>query len=539
MTLTLGDVERWDPAAITTVFDAAIKRSQGTRTASAALTEMMRLLSFGGDAAEAAHAATRRTTLVLDAHADTCDAVGRAAQRSAEEVASIRQRLRVIRDTARDHHLTIKDATGVAVPPRDLSSYSTADQQSILDTALRLTQSITQLLADADVADEDLAAAIRGADGDLSPDQLNAQLGHQPPRIPRVPAPGSDPAEVTAWWHRLTPGQQDRVKEWFPDSIRNLDGIPTDTRDDLNVPVLQRELARLQRGWLDRDGTWHTSPEKLADLQALQQTLTANPGSSLILLDTTVNPRKVLAALGIGDVDDAERVGVTVGGMNTRVRSHVDAMVTAAQTQRAKAVELRERAGLPNPDAVASIAWLGYDTPTNAKDVMHDWLARDGARSLNGFYRGLAATTNVPQQHISAFGHSYGSLVTSLAVQGAPVGDVVLYGSPGTELTNASELGVPPGHAYYLIGAQDHIAETIPMFGAFGAAPQDVPGMVELSAGTALAPGGALGDGRLHERAFGHAEYDDVGSNGELRMSGYNMAAVLAGLPEDLIRGHR
>src|ERR1700743_1046878 len=453
MTLTLGDVERWDPAAITTVFDAAIKRSQGTRTASAALTEMMRLLSFGGDAAEAADAAATGTTLVLDAHADTCDAVGRAAQRSAEEVASIRQRLRVIRDTARYHHLTIKDATGVAVPPVDLSAYSTADQQSILDTALRLTQSITQLLADADVADEDLAAAIRGADGDLSPDQLNAQLGHQPPRIPRVPAPGSDPAEVTAWWHRLTPGQQDRVKEWFPDSIRNLDGIPTDTRDDLNVPVLQRELARLQRGWLDRDGTWHTSPEKLADLQALQQTLTANPGSSLILLDTTVNPRKVLAALGIGDVDDAERVGVTVGGMNTRVRSHVDAMVTAAQTQRAKAVELRERAGLPNPDAVASIAWLGYDTPPHAKDVMHDWLARDGARSLNGFYRGLAATTNVPQQHISAFGHSYGSLVTSLAVQGAPVGDVVLYGSPGTQLTHPSELGVPPGHALYFVAA--------------------------------------------------------------------------------------
>src|SRR6202012_6162570 len=102
-----------------------------------------RLLSFGGDAAEAAHAATRRTTLVLDAHADTCDAVGRAAQRSAEEGASIRQRLRVLRDTARYHHLTIKAATVVAVPPRDLSSYSTADQQAIRVTAFCRTQSIT------------------------------------------------------------------------------------------------------------------------------------------------------------------------------------------------------------------------------------------------------------------------------------------------------------------------------------------------------------------------------------------------------------
>ncbi len=86
MTLTLADIERWDPAAIRTVFDAAIRRAHGTRTASAAITEMMRLLSFGGDAAEAAHAATRHTALDLDDHADACDAVARAAEQSAEEV---------------------------------------------------------------------------------------------------------------------------------------------------------------------------------------------------------------------------------------------------------------------------------------------------------------------------------------------------------------------------------------------------------------------------------------------------------------------
>ena len=77
-------------------------------------------------------------------------------------------------------------------------------------------------------------------------------------------------------------------------------------------------------------------------------------------------------------------------------------------------------------------------------------------------------------QHITAFGHSYGSLVTSLALQqGAPVSDVVLYGSPGTELTNVSQLGVQPGHAYYMIGVNDHVSDIIPEFGAFGAAPQD------------------------------------------------------------------
>lgn len=536
MTLTLADIERWDPAAIAAVFDAAIKRSYGAHTASAALGETMRLLDFGGDAAEAARAATHRTTLILDTHADACETVGHAAAKSAEEVAAIKLRLQTIRETARDFHLTIDNATGAVSPPTNLLSFSPGDQRVIVDEAVRLTENINRLLADAECADEDLAAAIRGADGDLSPEQINAQLSHEPPKMPQVPPAGSDPETVKKWWHSLTPSQQDRVKEWYPDAVRNLDGIPTNIRDELNIPVLQREIIRLQHGWLDRNGVWHTDPEKLADLRALRDALAANPGTSLILLDTTGNPRKVLATVGIGDVDNAERIGVTVGGLNTRVSSSVGDMVREAEAQRNKASDLRKYAGTPNYDAVASIAWLGYDAPDSLKDVTHDWLARAAAGPLNRFYRGLAGAANVSDQHITAFGHSYGSLVTSLALQqGAPVSDVVLYGSPGTELTNVSQLGVEPGHAYYMIGVNDHVSDIIPDFGAFGAAPQDLPGMTELSTSTGLALGGDYGDGQLHERAYGHSEYARMGSNGQLRMSGYNMAAVLAGLPDDLI----
>ncbi len=539
MALTLADIERWDPTAIRTVFQAAINRAHGTHTASAALRDTMRLLDFGGAAAEAAQVATHHTTVLLDDHAGACEAVARAAEKAADEVTAIKMRLQLIRDAARGYHLMIDDATGTALPPPDLSSYSPADQQAILNTAIRLTEGIKRLLADAETADEDLAAAIRGAAGDLSPEQVNAQLSHQPPTMPQLPPRGSDPEQVKRWWHSLTPGQQDRVKQWFPNALRNRDGIPIAVRNELNLPVLQRELARLQNGWLDGNGVWHTNPDKLADLQALQRTLAdpANRGASLILLDAVSDPRKVLAAVGVGDVDNAERVGVTVGGLNTRVSSSVGDMVKEAGIQRGKAAELRERAGLPNYDAVASIAWLGYDAPDGLKDVMHDWSARDAAGPLNRFYKGLAATTNVSDQHITAFGHSYGSLVTSLALQqGAPVSDVVLYGSPGTELTHASQLGVEPGHAFYMIGVNDHVADTIPEFGAFGSAPQDVPGMTQLSVNTGLAPGPVLGDGRLHERAYGHSEYARNGDNDQLRMSGYNMAAVLAGLPDDLIK---
>lgn len=71
--------------------------------------------------------------------------------------------------------------------------------------------------------------------------------------MPQMPPPDSDPEEVKRWWHSLTPGQQDRVKQWFPNTLRNRDGIPIAVRNELNLSVLQRELTRLQNGWLSRD----------------------------------------------------------------------------------------------------------------------------------------------------------------------------------------------------------------------------------------------------------------------------------------------
>ncbi len=535
MTVTLADIDRWDPAAITTVFDAAIRRAHGTRTAAAAITELMRLLSFGGDAAEAAHAATGHTALVLDDHADACAAVARAAEQSAEEIAAIKRRLAALRDGARASHVEIDEALGTALPPSDLAGFPAADQQAIVGAAVRLTESLQILLADAERADEDLAAAIRGADGDLDRELVDAQLGHQPPRMPQLPPPGTDPDAVARWWQALTPGQQDRVKQWFPGALRNLDGIPGSVRTELNTPVLQRELIRLQQGWVDSYG-WHTDPGQLADLTALRDTLAANPDARLLLLDTATTPGKVLAAVAVGDVDNAERVGVTVGGLTTRVSDSTANMVRQAAFQRDEARLLRRNAGVADADAVASIAWLGYDAPDSLRDVAHDWLARDGARALNSFYRGLAAAGNVADPGIVAFGHSYGSLTTSLALQqGAPVSDVVLYGSPGAELTDAAQLGVPPGHAYYMIGADDVVSELLPGFAAFGAPPQDVPGMAELSTDEGYAWSGRYGDGQPHERAYGHSEYARMGSDGNLRMSAYNLAVVLAGLPADLI----
>lgn len=533
MTLSLPDLDRWDPDAISTVFQAAIARGHRTRIASAAIGETMVFLDWDGDTAAAARAAAHRTMLDLNAHAEACEAVGRAAEKAAAEVAAITLRLRQIRHTARDYHLRIDAQSATVGLPTNMLSFSPAQQWRIMDAQIQVSLAIRQLLQDAESADEDLAAAIRGADGDLSPRKVRAEISAGPFPVPVPPPPEATPEEVGTWWGSLNPSEQSGVRRRFGDSIRNRDGIPADTRSELNLAALPGEIARLENGWLDRNG-WHTDPGKIADLTALRNTLAGERGSEvkLLLLDTTSHPGKVLAAVAIGDVDNAERVGVTVGGLNTRVSSSVEKMVSEARTQRDNASRLRDEAGRPSADAVASVAYLGYDAPDNIYDVIHDDLAHAGAERLNHFYKGLAASTNAANQHITAFGHSYGSLTTSLALQlGAPVDDVVLYGSPGAEITDAAQLGVEPGHAYYMIGVHDQVAGTIPIAHNFGPGLFEVPGMFELSADSGVAP-----DGKLHEKAHGHSEYPQLGSNDELRMSGYNMAAVLAGLPDKTVR---
>ncbi|HEX7322698.1 MAG TPA: hypothetical protein VF299_07145 [Mycobacterium sp.] len=176
MTLSLADIDRWDPDAITAVFQAAISRAQGTRTAAASIGQTMASLDWGGEAGEAARTAAVRTMIDLDNDADVCEAVAWAAQSAAGEVSGIKSRLARIRATAGIYHLSIGDQTGAVSLPADLSSYSQADQREIREAQPRVAAAIKHVLSDAAVADEDLAAAIRGADGELSPEQVNAEV---------------------------------------------------------------------------------------------------------------------------------------------------------------------------------------------------------------------------------------------------------------------------------------------------------------------------------------------------------------------------
>lgn len=520
--LSLNDIDRWRTDDITAVAEAATARALGTRTASAAIAQAVAFLDWSGESGDAARAAVCRTVVELDRHADACVAVGRATRRAAGDVGVVKSRLQQIRSAARVYRLSIDGETAAVRLPAQLSTFSPALQREITDARLRVHTEIGHLLADAEAADAELALAVRAAD-----DCFPSENACPPTLLTAPPGTDADPERAGDWWRSLTAAQRDRIEESSPDVVRNVDGIPADVRDRLNRAALPREIRRAANGTLDRDGRVHVDRDKLADLTALQATLNSHPQLQLLLLDTAGNPRTVLAAVAAGDVDTAERVGVTVGGMRTRVRDSVADMAAEAIAQRDAAAAIRNRARVARPGAVASIAWLGYEAPGLDLGVTQDRMARAGAERLNRFYRGLAAAApGMPAAgRLVAFGHSYGSLTTSLALQhGAPVGDVVLYGSPGAEVDNAAKLGVAPGHAYFEVGVDDRVATVLAETRRFGVPLQQVAGFAQLATAAGADPYGGH-----HDRSYGHSAYTRMGV-GALTMGGYNLAAVLSGV---------
>jgi hypothetical protein len=588
MTLSLADIEAWDEGAIEQVFSAATFRAEGAQTTGNTVGDLLTFVNWHGASAEAARDSANRIKVTLSDHADQCKRVAAAAHKAAAEVADLKYRLSTIEAEAHAAQLTINDQSGAVTSKATVLTVAMQKQQDAVKADVE--NRIRQLLADADGVDKDLATAIQTADG--------AATGPAPtgpaPNLPKPPPASASQADVKKWWDGLTPQQQSDYIAHDPAAI-DRDGIPLDIRDAGNRVRLPHELATAESTLNDAKGresayweqvTLHPGdvdklgdpPGDLARAQARYDDLLGIESAlypknadgsprpidpkdrrSLILLDTTSNPRHVFGAIGIGDVDNATHVGVTTGGVGTNASS-LPGMSDEATNLRHTTRDILSWAHDPDPESVATVAWVGYEPPSDMDDmrVTDDGLARAAAPHLTSFFNGLGATTENPNQQITAFGHSYGSLVTSLALQGGtPVKDVVFYGSPGLELGHAGDLHLAPGgHAYYeqtpddpIRGVQ-HPLSLIPYVGPaldwlatggfptllpFDATPDEMAGITQLSTSPGTDP---MNIDRLG--SSGHSEYprDDGTGRQQLRMSGYNLAAVLSGVSGATKEGH-
>ncbi|MGW4161602.1 alpha/beta hydrolase [Streptomyces sp. NPDC004788] len=253
------------------------------------------------------------------------------------------------------------------------------------------------------------------------------------------------PARRKEWWDGLS--EEDRIAYMaaYPDTIGNLDGIPAVARDEANRAYLPQLMGKL----LDQGD--EESMTKLDGLRGIQDKLntTTEPPMFLLGVGDQGNGRAIVA---YGNPDTSKNVSAYVPGLGTKLNAEfADGTVK-------RAYDTARGAQLNDPSS-ASIVWLGYDAPQDI-DVMSEEDAQRGAPAYSSFMEGLSATNGLGEDaHITAIGHSYGSLTVGQATQlhdgGIPgVDDIILVGSPGVGVDKATDLGVDPGHVF--VGAADN-----------------------------------------------------------------------------------
>ncbi|MFE3755359.1 alpha/beta hydrolase [Nocardia tengchongensis] len=365
----------------------------------------------------------------------------------------------------------------------------------------------------------------------------------------------ADPKKLHDFWETLTPAEKDALYE-KDQYIGNRDGLPSVDRDHYNREKLDDELTRAQNGD-------PAVADKLPDLLAIQKTLKDNPDAMLMLMDTQ-SGKLAHAAVAVGNPDTAANVSVNSPGLNGNVRDSLGSMVTENRAVKNLAESTLNKLNPDDPklgQKVVPIAWIGADLPqgdigklnqdvdgttaTGYKDVINDTMARAGAPKLASFYDGVRASHDDGSVHLTAVGHSYGSVMTGLALQQSghqPVDDLVVYGSPGLDLPykhawwpvsgdqQVGNLHVPDGHRYEMTGGSDAVAN-LPRFGDN---PKTLPGFTHLETGPHTTPDGVHRGG-----AYEHADYPrttDVDGKPQLRTSGWNTAMIVAGLPNEVVK---
>ncbi|MEV0735454.1 alpha/beta hydrolase [Streptomyces sp. NPDC050549] len=261
------------------------------------------------------------------------------------------------------------------------------------------------------------------------------------------------PAARKDWWVHLTQEQREEYLAVYPDVVGNLDGIPAMVRDEANRENIQLLMGKLS-GQHDEKSKTILDGLKSIDSQ-LRNPVPGSPPMYLLGIGDQGNGRAIVS---YGNPDAAKNVSAYVPGLGTAL----DADFARNDLKRAQDTAIDAQKYDPSS---ASIVWLGYDAPQipaseviHNADVMSMHDAKVGAASYDNFMAGISATNEHADPHITAIGHSYGSLTVGQAAQregGIPgVDDIILVGSPGTGADNAADLNVGKNHVF--VGAAEN-----------------------------------------------------------------------------------
>lgn len=591
--MLLSEIDAWNVGALQSIAFELGDELTTIEGVASDLELISRLPGWDSPAADAARGKIHDTRgKVLD-DAAAIGAVQQLAEETAAAVAKLQSELAAVRAdvAAQGGLLTLSDTGDVRInAPLDMLDELRPIADNIEARAMALTHQADDIDADCGevfghLEHGDITA--RGASDFASAQEMGRDQSGLSAPYPPVGG-GATPADVNAWWNALSEAEQQKVIAEHPDWIGDRDGVPVGVRSQVNIAELDGEIADAQRrldelggrddfirnSGMDAATAAAVYTERLSSLQsrldnakAIRTALSVDGDPAkgyyadryLMLLEFAEG-RDPLAAIAIGNPDTAEHVSVTTPGMNTHPTS-LPTMASEAVAVRGEAQYQLELAGRGNEE-VAAIAWLGYDPPDTSDisifEAGSEDRANDAAPHLADFYRGINATNEHGSDvHLSAFGHSYGSVATAQALnelgQMGVVDDAVFYGSPGlghtdqtvgwgpleraVPIMNESDLSMPDDHVYVMSTPDDPVSGDprllgVPMPG-LGDLNQLGPNPLTLPFERLSTDAAVTGLDQLpREASHGHSDYPRS-VDGELRTSGYNLAIIAAGLADD------
>lgn len=539
--LDVADLATWNPVALD---ELAAELERCGRTLDTVGEDMHVLAVFEGRWHGEAHRAADRE---LRGRADDCVAQAESYRRARSVAVHVAARLREL-------HAELGELTqwaaarGLAV---DAAALAVPDAASDAET---LRTNVQHLVYRAAALDREAGALLARELGDMPTGLSHTANRLMPLSVPRaalLPEPGSPPAEVARWWNTLDDTARTALLAEHPDRIGALDGVPATVRDLANRELLDVERRRLDdvaaqlraqldgmwlgdtvlgrvgvTGWFtDADAGLEQTSKKIAALDAIDETL-ARGDRQLLALDLT--GREAMAAVAVGDVDTADRVAVFVPGAGSTVQGNLAGYDSEIAALRESAQHHISDDG--HGTAVASVTWLNYQAPQwgwglafTERSPVSDLAARIAAPRLTDFLDGIVESRSIEPRTdpptVTTVGHSYGALVTGLALQTTGSADAAVFlGAPGIGTGDVSELRIPPGAAYLVEADCDPVADA----GTFGGDPSFLDGLTRLPSEAGTTP-----DGRPLDENTGHSSYLRPGTS-----SAHHVSGVVAGLPE-------
>jgi pimeloyl-ACP methyl ester carboxylesterase len=311
-------------------------------------------------------------------------------------------------------------------------------------------------------------AAIQGLDAPES--------GGKPEESIKLPSPDTSPEDVNKWWNSLSDEQRRQLIDEHPPELGNLNGIPVEARDAVNQAVMNDDINRVvdtasQHGVqvsdvvsnpamygltatdITRYNNANQTKKGLAESATAVDEWGNHPPVYLLKYQPDAFNGDGAAAIAMGNPDKAANTAVLVKGLGSGVKQG-----TLANPDGVRLYEESARADWGKDTAV--VMWIGYDAPNDVFDpgLYEPNMARTGGQALAADVNALTVTHQGAPSHLTVVGHSYGSTTVSdaAAAYGMHADDVVLVGSPGTDLAHsAADFHLNPGGHLYVGAASD------------------------------------------------------------------------------------